>query len=370
MAHFKYVEKNTTSQKLLNTLKEEITGFSAFPYEPTAGEEEELNNWQVHSEVADVNGNLQELILKGIIKIGDGATPLTKDIYLKFINHALVSRTYPSSATTLTYTEHSSLSVQILDGYSDVDGTFSYEGHPVLFQWADEDYTPTDRNATKPVYLYLNITNNRLALCLVADPAVNFEDYRKAFMYAGAINPFEYNMDDVEGNVLLTGGSVIAPPDSTTIASEGTYYFGEYTSTGNDTFQMLFTKSGIEFQKHYPAFITQAPPVGMAYNDPILGDTGLELEQQGFQASKWTQKYHLSPIYVVHPYEGYRGQLQDCIAVTKHNILHLDELIIDVEGKPWKQEVYRYFDINTEYNFMKLSPNQNMSVAFLKEVRY
>ena len=109
---------------------------------------------------------------------------------------------------------------------------------------------------------------------------------------------------------------------------------------------------------------------GQSFVDPELGDTGLELEPQGFQASKWTSKYHLSPIYVVHPYEGYRGQFDNCIAVTKHNILHLDELIIDVEGKPWHQEVYRYFDTDTQQNFMNLSANQRMGVAILKEVRY
>lgn len=363
MANFKYIETITTSEKVLNTLRDEITGFVAYPFEPTL-EEEEKNNWEVFSEIENADGFVEEMILKGTMAVGEGSTPLTKDFYVKFINHALVPR-----SSSPAYEEHSTVTVQVLEGLNG-DGTFELAGHPVLYQWADEAYTPTDRNKKKPVYVYINVMNNRLAVVLVADPAVNFNDYLKSFLYVGAIKPFKYNQDDVEGNVLLTAGCLVEEPTMTEIANEGTYYFGEYTSAGNNTFQMLRTKSGIEFQKHYPAFITQAPPIGKAYVDPSLGDTGLELEPQGFQASKWTSKYHLSPVYVVHPYEGYRGQLDNCIAVTKHNILHLDELIIDVEGKPWNQEVYRYFDTNTQQTFMNFSANQRMGIAILKEVRY
>lgn len=374
MANFKYVETITKSITILNKLKEEVTGFTGYPFEASAGETEEPNAWVVQDETADVDGNIQELILKGTMSIGEGATPLTKDFYVKFVNHALTDRTYPpSNAPSLLatpYKEHSSLSVQVLEDYDQTGDTFGMTGHPVLYQWALENYSPTDRNEEKPVYMYINVMNNRLAMVLVADPAVNFLDYKKSFLYVGALKPFKYNQDDVDGNVMLTAGAVLAEPDMVEIASEATYYYGEYTSAGNNTLQMLKTKSGIEFQKHYPAFITQAPPVGKAYIDPNLGDTGLELEPQGFQASKWTSKYHLSPIYVVHPYEGYRGQFDNCIAVTKHNILHLDELIIDVEGKSWTQEVYRYFDTDTEQTFMNFSANQRMGIAVLKEVRY
>nr|WP_154957621.1 hypothetical protein [Paenibacillus xylanexedens] len=376
MANFKYVETITTSQDLLTKLKDEVTEFKTYPYESTAGESQEENQWDVFYEEKDSNNRIQELILRGIMTIGTQATPITKHFYVSFINHALV----PREVTPVpAYEEHSTLTVQLLEGLEGSEPatlpvttrpTFKLTGHPVLYQWALENHTPTDRNKEKPVYMYVNVMNNRLAMVLVADPAVNFLDYKKSFLYVGALKPFKYNLNDVDGNVMLTAGAVIDEPDISKIASTGTYYYGQYTSAGNNTLQMLKTKSGIEFQQHYPSFITQAPPKGKAYEDPELGDTGLELEPQGFQASKWTSKYHLSPIYVVHPYEGYRGQFDNCIAVTKHNILHLDELIIDVEGKTWNQEVYRYFDTDTAQNFMNLSANQRMGVAILKEVRY
>lgn len=376
MANFKYVETITTSQDLLTKLKDEVTEFKTYSYESTAGESQEENQWDVFYEEKDSNNRIQELILRGIMTIGTQATPITKHFYVSFINHALV----PREVTPVpAYEEHSTLTVQLLEGLEGSEPatlpvttrpTFKLTGHPVLYQWALENHTPTDRNKEKPVYMYVNVMNNRLAMVLVADPAVNFLDYKKSFLYVGALKPFKYNLNDVDGNVMLTAGAVIDEPDISKIASTGTYYYGQYTSAGNNTLQMLKTKSGIEFQQHYPSFITQAPPKGKAYEDPELGDTGLELEPQGFQASKWTSKYHLSPIYVVHPYEGYRGQFDNCIAVTKHNILHLDELIIDVEGKTWNQEVYRYFDTDTAQNFMNLSANQRMGVAILKEVRY
>lgn len=372
MANFKYVEKVTASKQILNLLRDEVTDFTEYPFESSVGETAETNTWIKFHEVADTDGNIKELILQGTVSIGDPA--VTKDTYLRFVNHALTTRTYPPNVPT--HVEHSSMSVQILDEPDDPTATdpstivWGKEGYPVLFQWADEAFTPTDRDETKPVYLFLNVMNNRLAMVCVADPAVNFKDYRKSFLYAGALKPFKYNEFDVTGNIMVTAGAVVDEETMTNIATNATYYFGEYTSAGNNTFQMLKTHSGIEYQRHYPAFITQAPPVGKSYSDSSLGDTGLELEPQGFQASRWTNKYHLSPIYVVHPYEGYRGQLDNCIGITKHNILHLDELVIDVENKAWNQEVYKYFDIDTEQNFMNLSPNQEMGVAVLKEVRY
>jgi len=363
MADFKYIESIIPSKRILNQIKSNITSFTEYPFDTASGETPIKNNWVVQSEVTDVSGNTKELVLKGVATIGK-ANPLSRTIYVR-LRHAGLNTNPPG----ITYNQHSTIIAQIVDDYSASTSTFATEGHPVLIQFADEKATPTDRNLEKPVYIYMNMMNNRLAMVLVGDPSVNFTDYRKTFMYFGCIEPFKYNEDDVTGNVLLTGGAVIDEPSLTSIAS-GSYNFGVYTSPGNNTFQMYATKSGIKFQKFYPSFITQAPPVGKAYIDSKLGDTGLALEAQGFQASKWTNKYHLTPIYVVHGYEGYRGKLQNVIALTRHNILHLDELIIDVEGKTWKQEVYKYFDINTECNFMKMSANQQMSVAILKEVRY
>lgn len=371
MAHFKYSEPIVKSSQVLNAIKSMVADTIDYPFNATAGEVAEPNTWVVDKEEVDVtSGNIKRLVLKGVSSIKNSVgAPVTKVFFVELVHHLYTTRLYPTS-TKVTPKEHSTLGITMMEGYDKVADTATFKGHPVLYQWAKEAHTPTDRNGEKPVYMYINMTNNRIAMVIVADPAVNFLDYRKSFMYIGSVQPFKYNLDDVDGNILLTAGSEVSEATIQAVATENKFYFGEYTSQGNNTFQMLKTKSGIESQKHYPSFITQAPPMTKAFVDTTLGDTGLTLESQGFQASKWTKKYHLSPIYVVHPYEGYRGQLIDVIAVTKHNILHLDELIIDVEGKTWEKEVYKYYDTDTKNNFMNLSANQKMGVAFLKEVRY
>lgn len=362
MANFKYVELITTGKEILNAIKDTLTdpAFTQYDFNVTAGETAELNEWKVIGvPVMDttLTNSIKELVLGTTAKIGS----LEKEFHVKFTNLGLT-----------TPNEHSSLEVQVLEGYDESGGTYQNSGHPVNFEWAKEDFAPsTDRDIQKPVYLYMNIQNNRLALVAVGDPAVNFNDYRKSFLYVGAIKPFKYNLDDSFGNIMITAGATKAEPAAPLTG----YNFGQYTSYGNNTFQMFATKSGIRFQKHYASFITQSPTPGKAYLDAGgVGDTGLLLEPQGFNASAWTRKYHLSPVYVVHAYDGYRGQLDNCIAVSKNNILHLDELIVDIEtgtpGKTWRQEVYRYFDHNTEQNFMNMSANVKMGIAFLKEVRY
>jgi hypothetical protein len=360
MANFAYIEVITPAASILDVLKAKIVDeLVAYTFNATAGETEETNTWTVLDSTVDVaTSKIATLTLKGTIKIG----AVTKDFAVKFTNEGLT-----------TPAKHSTLTVQLLEGITGTGSTatFANAGQPVTFEWSKQDFTPTtDRSINSPVYLFISVMNNRLAIVAVGDPAVNFLDYRKSFLYVGALKPFSYNITDVETNIALTAGAVTAPP--TTV--DPTFNFGTYTSYGNNTIQMFETKSGIKFQHHYPSFITQAPEIGKAYVDLQLGDTGLHLEPQGFNASQWTRKYHLSPIYIVHPYDGYRGQFDSCIAVSKNNILHLDELIVDIPagtaGKTWLQEVYKYFDHNTEQNFMKKSANIQMGVAILAEVRY
>lgn len=374
MPNFNYFETTTTAQQVLNFIKESLVSFTEYPKDASDPSVAVTNKWAVHSqEVHADTGYISNLVLKTVAKLGPEDAPVNKTMYFKLVNVGLVPRSVPYALNVAdpTKKEHSTISVQFLDNLDTTTGEFRVKGPEVMYQFANESYTPTDRNEKKPVYAYINVTNERFAMVVVGDPAVNFMDYRKSFLYMGSISPFKYNSNDVDGNVLVTAGGCLGEPDLVKVATDvPDQYFGEYTSFGNDTFQMYKTYSGIEFQRHFPAFITQAPAKGKSYKDPVLGDTGIDLDKQGFQSSKWTGKYHLSPVYVVHAYEGYRGKLTDVIAVTKHNILHLDELIVDVEGKPWKQEVYKYFDINAEHQFTLMGANQDIGVALLKEVRY
>lgn len=359
MAHFKYIERlDVKAEKFLNFLKDQIISINEFPYNEEAGETPVLNRWEVFEEITE-GDNISELILKRTVPDGE----VGKVFYVKFINHTITEPT-----------RYASFSVQVKENYDETEQTFETSGPTVLYQCADESIPNTERTNKHSIHVYMSIDNEKIAMVTVADPVVNFDDYRKSFLYVGSIEPFKYNEDDIDGNVLLTAGCIDAEIGTNELKAKGEY-FGVHTSVGNNTLQMLGTKSGVRYQKHYPAFITPSPKKGNAYVDPVLGDTGINLVEQGFQASKWTDKYHLSPVYVVHPYEGYRGMMRDCIAVLNHNILHYDKLIVDVDPckypeKKWKQEVYRFFDIDTEQNFFKMSPNQGTAIAILSEVRY
>lgn len=348
MADFMYKEGVCASKDLLKTFKGIITT-AGFPFDEGNGESEVLNTWEVLKETLNVDGvSIDELIIKGVVSM-DGQT---QDIFFKIANLPVTDGENKFSSWDVTM-------------LGDAEGTgaettFGLTGAVVHFEWSDYEAVSTERTADSPVYYYITMSNNKIAIVVESDPVVNFEDTKKSFCYMGAITPFEQNASgellDISGNCLLTAGSVNAEDTQPVPADPD--YFGAYTSLGNTTFQMLKTKSTVPYQKHYPAYITQAPA------------TTVPLEAQGFQASRWTKRYHLSPVYVYHPYEGYRGSLEGVIAVTNHNILHLDELVVDVTGKAYDQEVYQFFSIDVEHNFAKTSPNDDTGVALLKEIRY
>lgn len=196
------------------------------------------------------------------------------------------------------------------------------------------------------VLYFGNINPNRAALVLYGDPTVDFSAYRVAFLYAGRLVPFPESGEDVEGNWAVFG-SALSDYDS-----EPTTY-GPRTANGINNVAVYKTKTGILWQQHELAMVTQR--------------TQMQLEPKGFNPSQWTEKYHLSPVYVVHGYDGYRGWLEDVLAVQAHNVVHLDEFILSYPDGA--EERYKYLHLNPQDRspFKQASPNQNYSIAILKE---
>lgn len=56
------------------------------------------------------------------------------------------------------------------------------------------------------------------------------------------------------------------------------------------------------YQKHYLAFITHDADV-----DPS--------HESRFNPSVYSNKYHISPMYIVHPSDGYVGRLDEVYAI-------------------------------------------------------
>jgi len=124
--------------------------------------------------------------------------------------------------------------------------------------------------------------------------------------------------------------------------------FGENTGTGVNDISMYKTRSGTYFQKHSASFVTQ---------DEFM-------RKEVFSPSRWTNKFHLSPVYIVHSYDGYRGIMNNVLVAEAPSIVHLDDLVIN-KGTP-EEESYKFFRINAPFSFLKSSPNSSVGIAIKK----
>lgn len=124
--------------------------------------------------------------------------------------------------------------------------------------------------------------------------------------------------------------------------------FGDETGTGVNDITMFKTRSGLKYQRHYASFITT--------------EEFIRKEKSG--QSRWTGKFHLSPVYVEHSYDKQRGWLDGVMVVDDSGIAHLDELIVDKDTP--KEEVYKFFRVNAPFSFFNNSPNHAYGVAIIK----
>lgn len=124
--------------------------------------------------------------------------------------------------------------------------------------------------------------------------------------------------------------------------------FGKDTGTGVNDIMMFQTRSGLKYQRHQAAFITT--------------EEFMRKEKSG--QSRWTGKFHLSPIYIEHSYDKQRGWLDGIMAVDDSGIEHLDELIVDKDTP--NEEVYKFFRVNAPYSMFNNSPNYAYGLAIIK----
>lgn len=305
------------------------------------------------------------------IKIGSAPT---------IINQKEAEAAYKRQASTTTIFPSESWE-------KDIDGVTEIKSPPAhYFFGADSIVTWLQSKKRRPDYWVsysLSINNDRLNTILEGDPAPDMDAYYRSFAYIGRTVPFApYDYPNNFGVTvgmgdLETGKTGFLPADINQDTSPKYSGFGRYTSNGMYSMSMLRTRSSVLFQAYYPAFITQLP------NYPSVGTLPPELsrllvEKNGFQPSIWTDRYHASPIYLVHQFEGYRSYLEGTVAINDHNLINGDELIVDTEE--WKDpedhskgtytEVYKFFSLSSPVNFFKRSANPNsMTIAILKEVK-
>ncbi len=215
------------------------------------------------------------------------------------------------------------------------------------------------------VQYWISMDNNHLSMVLEGDPAPGFDAYFTSFAYIGAIVPF--NNEDVNNNFSITCGfgdndtrrKEINQDVLTIRIDMNRRQYGPNTASGAYDIMMYKTRTDILFQRYNIAFTT--PFANMPSYD------------KKNKPGSWTNKFHATPIYVIHPYEGYRGWLQDVVAIEPQ-LLQDDELIVDFEVLDDEGQTipishtYRYFNLKGNINVLQYgnTPNANFTVAIRK----
>lgn len=227
-----------------------------------------------------------------------------------------------------------------------------------------------------PIQMFLSTNSQRVSLVLMGDPTLDYDSYLISFAYIGRLDSFTYDTtdqvtgatvknyysNDTAGNFGMTVSSSTMPVTpingnaavtrdpvmNTILSATKSKSWGENTGTGVTDIVMFRTRSGVYFQKHSISFITP---------DEYI-------EKEAFNPSRYTGKFHLSPAYVVHGYDGYRGMLKDVVVVDNSSIVHLDDLVVN-QGQA-NEQVYKYFRLNAPFSIFQNSGNWHYGVAIKK----
>ncbi|MGG3797734.1 hypothetical protein [Metabacillus fastidiosus] len=163
------------------------------------------------------------------------------------------------------------------------------------------------------VYFWGNVTKDRIVAYFRLDPAPDPESTFFAPLYIGRLSTI--GKTPRSNNVIIGGSRAEDEIEYTPGIKIGRNIvdYGVNTSNGNSSVLVQRTVGGAMFQKHYLAFITHDADV-----DPS--------NESRFNPSVYSGKYHISPMYIVHPADGYVGRLDEVYAIHPKNIAQLDEL--------------------------------------------
>lgn len=120
--------------------------------------------------------------------------------------------------------------------------------------------------------------------------------------------------------------------------------YGDNTANGVLDIMMYMTKSGIYYQKHIPSFAALSSNVDIVQINP----------------SRWLNEAVMSPCYVIHKDDGYRGYLRWILVTDVSKFNNHDEFEFEENGVV---KTYRYFEIDAPYWFMNSSPNAKYGIV-------
>ena len=322
--------------------------------------------------------------------------------------------------TEITKDNYFSITCKVGTNYDPLTNKWATDSDsiPARYSWFMSD-TRSNVKEWLPVQYWISITPKRVSTVLSGDPSASFDDRLISWAYFGEIKSFEGSLPDRQGNLAMVvssdespfvylernpvsailsslaeaGTDTIKVSDTTNmyvgqnliIADEGDtkeivtvdsisgtsvtltknlvydheisesvinepliHKYSDKTGTGVVDITMLKTVSGFPFQAHYPSFTTPDEFVDKALEGP----------------SAYTKKYHMSPIYVFHGYDSYRGELDGVAVTDRSSIVHLDDMIVD-KNLP-TEKVYKSFLVNAPYSIFNNASNSLYAIAILK----
>lgn len=183
----------------------------------------------------------------------------------------------------------------------------------------DENYGNSWTRDSQMFY-WGNITKDRIVMYFRLDPAPAPEKTFFTPLYIGKLTTI--GNSPRKNHVLIGGGrssDQVSYSSGMKLGGKLVDY-GPNTSNGNSSVMLQQSYGGTYYQKYYFAFIT---------HDPAIDSSN----ESQFNPSVYSGKYHISPLFIVHPNDGYVGRLDDVYAVHPKNISQLDELEVIEDAK-------------------------------------
>lgn len=190
---------------------------------------------------------------------------------------------------------------------------YIYPSVPTAVSFIPQDELGLGWGRDSQVYFWGNITKDRIVAYFRIDPAPDPESTFFAPLYIGRLSTIGKTP---RSNNVLIGGSRSQDEieyESGLKLGRNLVDYGVNTSNGNSSVLIQRSVGGAMYQKHYLAFITHDADI-----DPS--------HESRFNPSVYSGKYHISPMYIVHPADGYVGRLDEVYAIHPKNIAQLDEL--------------------------------------------
>ncbi|MFF2889462.1 hypothetical protein [Paenibacillus sp. NPDC057967] len=229
--------------------------------------------------------------------------------YIKVLN--------PTGTGTLDYGDIAVKSFDPDDSTALLNATYTalyylYPSLPTAISFTPMDDFSRGWQRDSTMYYWGNINKDRIVMFLRPDPTPGPENTYYAPLYIGRLTTL--GKEPRKNNLIMSGCRTKDEVKWKADMKLGALYvdYGNNTSNGNSSVQLQQSIGGTYYQSHYLAFIS---------HDKLV-DAG----EARFNPSVYSGKYHISPMYIVHPNDGFVGKLDECYAVHPKNISQLDEL--------------------------------------------